>query len=76
MNYPQQRDIESTLGRPVLPGLVLLDAEQPDGYEREWQTRFQSGPERHLAYAVQWFAFATAALVIYLIVSFRRKPIR
>jgi surfeit locus 1 family protein len=76
MNYPQQRDIESALGRPVLPGLVLLDAQQADGYEREWQTRFQFGPERHLAYAVQWFALATAALVIYLIVSFRRKPIR
>jgi surfeit locus 1 family protein len=76
MNYPQRRDIESALDKPVLPGLVLLDAQQADGYEREWQTRFQFGPERHLAYAVQWFGLATAAIVIYLIVSFRRKPIR
>ncbi|HEY6641498.1 SURF1 family protein [Povalibacter sp.] len=76
MNYPQQGDIESALGRSVLPGLVLLDADQPDGFERAWHTRFQSGPQRHLAYAVQWFGLALAAIVIYLVVSFRRKHIR
>ncbi len=73
MNYPQQPAIESALGHPVLPGLLLLDPDRPDGYERAWLSRFQFGPERHTAYAVQWFGLATAAIVIYLIVSFRRE---
>lgn len=76
MNYPQQPQIEAALGRPVLPGVVLLDPDRPDGYERAWQARFQFGPERHLAYAVQWFGLAVAAIVIYLIVSFRREQHR
>ncbi|HMN44695.1 MAG TPA: SURF1 family protein [Povalibacter sp.] len=76
LNYPQQQQVETALGRPVLPGVLLLDAERPDGYERAWQARFQFGPERHLAYAVQWFGLATAAIVIYLIVSFRREQHR
>lgn len=76
MNYPQQRQVETALGRSVLPGIVLLDADRPDGYERAWLARFQFGPERHLAYAVQWFGLATAAIVIYLIVSFRREQHR
>lgn len=76
MNYPQQSQIEAALGRPVLSGLVLLDPDRPDGYERAWQARFQFGPDRHLAYAVQWFALAAAAIVIYLIVSFRREQHR
>ena len=76
MNYPHHTDIESTLKRSFVPGVVLLDPDQPEGYERVWQARFQFGPERHLAYAVQWFAFATAAIVIFLIVSFRREANR
>ena len=58
MNYPQQASVEKALERKVLPGLVLLDRDQPDGYERAWQARTDLGSERHLSYAVQWFGFA------------------
>lgn len=73
MNFPQHDTIEQALGHRLLPGLVLLDPDQPGGYERVWQAHFSFGPERHIAYAVQWFAFAGAAVIIYLIVSFRRE---
>jgi surfeit locus 1 family protein len=73
LNFPQQPAIEQELGRKLLPGLVLLDASQPDGYERVWQAHVGIGPERHIGYAVQWFAFAVAAAVIYGLLSFRRK---
>lgn len=76
MNFPQHAAVEKALGRPVLKGLILLDPAQPDGYERAAQMHFSSGsefgPQRHLAYAVQWFAMAAAAVVIYLILGFRR----
>lgn len=76
MNFPQHAAVVKALGRPVLEGLILLDPAQPNGYERAAQMHFDSGsefgPQRHLAYAVQWFAMAAAAVVIYLILGFRR----
>lgn len=73
MNFPTAEAVQRALNRPLLPGLVLLDPDQPDGYERSGEVRLPFGPERHIAYAVQWFAFAAAAVVIYLILSLRRK---
>jgi surfeit locus 1 family protein len=72
MNYPEQASIERVLERKVLPGLVLLDADQPDGYERAWQARTDMGSERHLGYAVQWFAFALAAVALFVVMGLRR----
>ena len=72
MNYPEQASVERALDRKVLPGLVLLDADQPDGYERAWQARTDMGSERHLGYAVQWFGFALAAVALFVVLGFRR----
>ncbi len=72
MNYPEHPGVESALERKVLPGLVLLDADQPDGFERVWQARTDMGSERHLGYAVQWFGFAIAALALFVVLGFRR----
>jgi len=72
MNYPEQASIESALERKVLPGLVLLDANQSDGFERVWQARVDMGSDRHLSYAVQWFGFALAAIALFIVLGFRR----
>jgi surfeit locus 1 family protein len=72
MNYPQQASVEQALERKVLPGLVLLDRDQPDGYERAWQARTDLGSERNLSYAVQWFGFAIAAIVLFVVMGLRR----
>jgi surfeit locus 1 family protein len=72
MNYPEQATVEQALARKVLPGLVLLDGDQPDGYERVWQARTDMGSERHLSYAVQWFGFAIAAIVLFVVMGLRR----
>jgi len=31
-------------------------------------------PERHRAYAVQWFGLAATVVIFYIVVSFRRRP--
>lgn len=72
MNYPEQTSLEQVLERKVLPGLVLLDSDQPDGFERAWQARTDFGSERHLSYAVQWFGFAIAAIVLFVVLGLRR----
>jgi len=71
LNFPQPATLERVLARPLLPGVVLLDPQAADGYERVWELRFSVGPARHLAYAVQWFALAAAALCIYLVLIYR-----
>lgn len=73
MSFPQPVAVERALNRRLLKGVLLLDPVQPDGYERVWEAHFNFGPERHIGYAVQWFALAVAAVVIYLILGFRRS---
>lgn len=75
MNFPQHATLEHALGQTLVAGLVLLDPDQPDGYERAWQLTHESfSPERHVAYAVQWFGLAVAAVVIFVLLSLRKEP--
>jgi surfeit locus 1 family protein len=72
LNYPRKSDLERVLGRPLPARIVRLDAAQPDGYERNWNPSQSFGSQRHIGYAVQWFAMAAAMVVVYLVVSFKR----
>jgi surfeit locus 1 family protein len=74
MNFPLPRDLEQALGQPVESRIVLLDPAAPDGYERVWRPSLNFGPERHLGYAIQWFALAIVALVLFVALSLRREP--
>jgi surfeit locus 1 family protein len=69
--YPTREQLEQMLGYPVLDAVVLLGPEQPDGYLRNWRPQLLS-PDRHLGYAMQWFAIAMALIVIYVVVNLRR----
>jgi len=63
-SFPTTADLEAALGRPLQSRQVLLNADQGLGYTRDWHpTGF--GPGRHLSYAVQWWCFATLALILY-----------
>ena len=67
-NYPTAADLHPLLGTRVwtpTTELVLLDAREPQGFLRQWQAP-GFGPERHIAYAVQWFGLALALTVIYI----------
>ena len=70
--FPTEADVESALGVDVEARIVLLDAGSPDGFERKWRPALGFGPERHLGYAIQWFAFALVAVVIFVAVNLRR----
>jgi surfeit locus 1 family protein len=70
-SFPSMPELERALGRPLYPQIVLLDADQPDGYVREWRPPGLP-PERHLGYAVQWYSLATALVVIWIVVNTRR----
>jgi len=70
--FPTEADVESALGVDVESRIVLLDAGAPDGFERKWRPALGFGPERHLGYAIQWFAFALVSIVIFVAVNLRR----
>jgi surfeit locus 1 family protein len=71
VNYPQDKELAAMLGRELRPGMILLDPGEPDGYVRDWQLTGTTA-ERHLGYAVQWFALAATAAAIWLALSLRR----
>jgi surfeit locus 1 family protein len=71
MLFPTEADVESALGADVEARVILLDSEASDGYERRWRPALGFSPERHLGYAIQWFAFATVAIVIFVALSLR-----
>jgi surfeit locus 1 family protein len=71
LNFPTHAQLERVLQRPIAQRIVLLDAAEPDGYVRSQQPLVRVEPGRHVAYAVQWFAFAAAAIVLYIIGSRR-----
>jgi surfeit locus 1 family protein len=73
LNFPRQTDLDTIYGHQLLRGIVLLDPAVEDGYERVWQAHFGFGPERHFAYAVQWFALAAAVAVTYIVVHLRTR---
>lgn len=73
--YPTSEQLTELYGEPIPARIVLLDPRAGDGYERIWQMRMEAGPERHIAYAVQWFAFALAACVILVVVNLKKSAV-
>ena len=73
MLYPTAADIERALGYPVRDYQLLLDAREPDGFNRSWRPALLS-PQEHVGYAVQWFALAGLLVVLYVALNWRRAP--
>ncbi len=71
VQYPGMAELSAAFGRELAPRQVLLDPGVPDGYVREWVVPGTT-PDRHLGYAVQWFAFAALAAGIWFVLSFRK----
>lgn len=71
-SYPDMGQLAAALGLSLGPRLLLLDPAAPFGYVRAWQPPGLP-PLRHFSYAVQWWSFALATLVLWVIVS-RRPP--
>jgi surfeit locus 1 family protein len=73
LNFPTYGTLRNMLPAPLAQRILLLDPQAADGFERVWQISLRVSPERHIAYAVQWFAFAAAAIVIYLVLVLKKR---
>lgn len=61
--YPTYDEVAAELEADLMPWVLLLGPEEPDGFGRDWQP-VQSGPMTHYGYAFQWFAMAVAVIAI------------
>ncbi|MDH3901100.1 MAG: SURF1 family protein [Gammaproteobacteria bacterium] len=64
--------LEERLGYALLPLVLLLDQGDVHGYVRDWQPVYGVKPEKHRAYAMQWFTLAAVLLLIYIGVNSKR----
>ena len=58
------------ISRQLLPFVVYLDKTESVGYEKNWQPIVMS-PEKHRAYAFQWFSLAIAWLLLMIWASIK-----
>lgn len=52
---------------------IELDPAQSEGYQRRWKTAVAIPPEKHRAYAVQWFGLALTLTALFFWNSCRKK---
>lgn len=62
--------VSERLGYTVLPYQLLLNQQEPNGYDRRW-VPMKMGPQKHHGYAFQWFALATAWVIIYFVLTIK-----
>ena len=78
LQYPTAAELAQRLGAPVFDYEVLLEPSADDGYVRDWKAPGLA-PERHLAYAGQWWVLslgalaAAIAIVVTTVRAVRRK---
>jgi surfeit locus 1 family protein len=72
VQFPTMEELAEALQRELAPVSVLLAPDMEDGYLRRWRPA-EFGPDRHIGYAVQWFALAVTLATIYLVLYFRRR---
>lgn len=64
--------IQEQVGGELLPFMVLLLPDEPHGFTRDWHPVAML-PEKHQAYAFQWFALAVTLVIIFIVMNVRRE---
>ncbi len=72
IEYLDLATLSQWLAYPLAPYIVLLNPNQPYGFQRDWSPA-SLRPEMHYGYAVQWFALAGALLIIFITVNIHRR---
>lgn len=60
------------LHKSVYPFIIRLGQHEANGYVREWAI-VAMPPQRHYAYALQWFAMALVILILFIALNIERK---
>lgn len=71
-SFPTLAQLEAAYGAPLLPLVLMLDDGPTPGYLRDW-TPSGLPPERHVGYAVQWWALAVLLAGLFIGVNLKRR---
>lgn len=58
--------LSKKLSVSLLPFQIELNADMNNGYVREWKKSTIIPPEKHIAYAIQWFGLAITLTVLFI----------
>jgi surfeit locus 1 family protein len=73
-SFPTSRQLGAALNSRIEPQQLLLAADQPQGYARDWQPASAGfGPERHLSYAIQWWGLGALSLFLFFFLNTKRR---
>jgi surfeit locus 1 family protein len=72
LDYDLLSSVLKTRKSSALPFIIRLSKESDHGFIREW-TLISMPPDKHLAYAVQWFGLAATLFIILLLLTVKRK---
>ena len=72
-SFPSIGELAAVLGEPLDRHILLLDPAEPDGYARDWRAPGMPAL-RNWGYAIQWWALAAAALVLWVVLGLKRRP--
>ena len=70
----EMNELEQRLGYSLQPLILLLDKDDEFGFIRDWKPVYGVTPDKHRAYAVQWFTLTLVLLIIYIGVNSKRRP--
>ncbi|GAA0206083.1 SURF1 family protein [Kangiella japonica] len=59
------------MGYDSAPFIIRLKADDRSEFVRQWEL-IASPPEKHIAYAIQWFAMALALVLLFIILNLKR----
>jgi surfeit locus 1 family protein len=69
-SFPTMAQLALALGQSLEPRQLLLAPGEAQGYLRDWQDASVGfPPERHVSYAVQWWALGALSLFLYLFMN-------
>ena len=63
--------LSQILQKKLYPFIIRLDKQDAYGFVREWAI-VSMPPQRHLAYALQWFAMALVILIIFVALNLKK----
>lgn len=64
--------LEDQIGVELLSYTIRLSEDASSGFVRDWRPLYGAGPDKHRAYAIQWFSFALIFIVVYLVHGLKR----
>ncbi len=72
VNYLDAAQLAAWFDTPLAP-VAVFQQSAADDLLRDWAPAFRTTPQRHLGYAIQWWAMALAVMVIFVVVNSRRE---